>query len=311
MKLLGHHIQPWFCAAGLVLGSAAWGAQPAQAPSAAPHRQFWRLSLYTWVKLVPREAGAPANDQPVALEAGTLAAQLGSLAMPGPAGEEPLFTRDEAVKLSTPLGQAFAAAGPDEDVLLVSTNRRGGESLMKLPRAVTMRLFWRENALQVIVHDTRFQFLDRDEQPVFTFGSRTVPGAAQVHAAGAANLRADWLALQRPMPVPMPMPAAPVTVQAPATTVAVQAPATPVAVQAPATPVAVQAPAAPVAAQAPATPATAQAPAASPAPPHPVRDAAFFEQQEQRLRALKHLRDEGLVSEEEFRKKRQAILDEL
>jgi len=282
MKLLGHHIQPWFCAAVLVLGSAAWGAQPAQAPSAAPHRQFWRLSLYTWVKLVPREAGAPANDQPVALEAGTLAVQLGSLAMPGPAGEEPLFTRDEAVKLSTPLGQAFAAAGPDEDLLLVSTNRRGGESLMKLPRAVTMRLFWRENALQVIVHDTRFQFLDRDEQPVFTFGSRTVPGAAQVHAAGAANLRADWLALQRPMPVPVP--AAPVTVQAPA---------------------------APVAVQAPATPATAQAPAASPAPPHPVRDAAFFEQQEQRLRALKHLRDEGLVSEEEFRKKRQAILDEL
>jgi hypothetical protein len=46
-----------------------------------------------------------------------------------------------------------------------------------------------------------------------------------------------------------------------------------------------------------------------PAPPRPARDPAFYEQQEQRLRALKHLRDEGLVSEDEYQKKRQAILD--
>jgi hypothetical protein len=45
--------------------------------------------------------------------------------------------------------------------------------------------------------------------------------------------------------------------------------------------------------------------------PGPARDPAFFEQQEQRLRGLKHLRDENLVTEEEYQKKRLAILDEL
>jgi hypothetical protein len=48
----------------------------------------------------------------------------------------------------------------------------------------------------------------------------------------------------------------------------------------------------------------------SSAPPRP-RDAAFFEEQEYRLRALKRLRDIGLISEEEYLQKRREVLGQL
>ena len=57
------------------------------------------------------------------------------------------------------------------------------------------------------------------------------------------------------------------------------------------------------------------APAAPVAPlveaPAKPRDAAFFEEQEQRLRSLKRLRDANLISEEEYQAKRRQILGTL
>ncbi|MCV4785369.1 SHOCT domain-containing protein, partial [Escherichia coli] len=41
------------------------------------------------------------------------------------------------------------------------------------------------------------------------------------------------------------------------------------------------------------------------------RDAHFYEEQEQRLQALKRLRERDLISEEEYRAKRKEILDAL
>jgi cytochrome c-type biogenesis protein CcmH/NrfG len=41
----------------------------------------------------------------------------------------------------------------------------------------------------------------------------------------------------------------------------------------------------------------------------PKRDEAFYEEQEQRLRTLKRLRDSGLITEEEYQRKRREILD--
>ncbi len=57
----------------------------------------------------------------------------------------------------------------------------------------------------------------------------------------------------------------------------------------------------------------AVAPAAAVAPPaaQRPRDAAFFEEQENRLRTLKRLRDNGLISEEEYQAKRREVLDKL
>jgi hypothetical protein len=53
----------------------------------------------------------------------------------------------------------------------------------------------------------------------------------------------------------------------------------------------------------------APVPAAAPAPP--VRDAAFYAAQTERLRALKKLRDEHLITEAEYQAKREAILKTL
>lgn len=63
-------------------------------------------------------------------------------------------------------------------------------------------------------------------------------------------------------------------------------------------------------AAAPGTPAAPVAAASAPAAPRP-RDAAFFEEQELRLRALKRLRDGGLISEDEYQQKRREILEKL
>jgi ABC-type phosphonate transport system ATPase subunit len=41
------------------------------------------------------------------------------------------------------------------------------------------------------------------------------------------------------------------------------------------------------------------------------RDAAFFEEQELRLRTLKRLRDNGLITEEEYQQKRREVLERL
>jgi hypothetical protein len=51
--------------------------------------------------------------------------------------------------------------------------------------------------------------------------------------------------------------------------------------------------------------------AAAPAVPAPPRDAAFFEEQEARLRTLKRLRDSGLISEDEYQQKKREVLSTL
>ena len=47
----------------------AAAAPMAAAPAAAP-RQEWKVAGFTWVKLVPREAGSPPNDHPAATRQG-------------------------------------------------------------------------------------------------------------------------------------------------------------------------------------------------------------------------------------------------
>jgi hypothetical protein len=54
--------------------------------------------------------------------------------------------------------------------------------------------------------------------------------------------------------------------------------------------------------------------AAAPNPSPPARaprDAAFFEEQELRLRSLQRLRERGLLTEEEYQRKRREIIDAL
>lgn len=287
----------WACALACALplfaaapAHAAWldslfgKSDTANAPagSAASSKQRnWRIGEFTSLQLAPREAGTPPNDQPAQISGDALRRQL-ALVRFGDGAGRPLFAADELGELVEPLVQALSVAGPGDDLLLVSSSRRDGGILMP-PTAVTARLFVQGGALQVIVHDARFDFYDKyrgtSVAPTFVPGSRTAATSTAIRSEGAANRRGDWLAI--PMgagaaAAPPPPPPPPVGLAAPA------------------------------AAGLAATPA---APAAAPAPrPLSPREPGFAEDVEQRLLLLKRLRDKGLISEPEYEQKRAEIL---
>ena len=251
---------------------------PTAVGAAGADRTQWNLSSFSWVKRVPAEPGAPVNAQPVSVTAEALQSALASVQVKDEGKIIPLFGKDELKDLSTALSEALALAQPGEDLILLSTSRHSGgfmAGLLERATALTARLFVRDGALNLIVHDARLDFMDRylvdSLQPAFVYGSRKPASAALLQAPRAANLRGDWLALSlAATPVPAP---APVAVAAPV---------------------------------------LAPAPAVPPKPaPEPAQDAAFREAQIQRLRTLKRLREENLLSEAEYQERREAILKTL
>lgn len=299
MELFGHRVRPLLCLgalAFLAMGPGGPCALQAQAVKAKGHRKEWQLTEFTWVKLVPKEDGAAANDQPATVGFETLAAQLEGVRVVLADREEPLFGKDELNDLRKPLSQALAEAGPEEDLLLVSTSRRGANILHE-PVAITARLFWKDDGLNLILHDARFPFFASyrvtGHRPDFVFGSRTAAGEVQLQCPGARSDRADWLVLPLP-PAPAPQPA-PVP------------PPPPVPRPVPAPQPAPAPQPVPAAAAAPAPGAPAEPAASAPGP----RDEAFYTGREQRLRGLKRLRDEDLITEEEFQQKRREIMKDL
>lgn len=120
---------------------------------------------------------------------------------------------------------------------------------------------------------------------------------------------------------PAPAATAPAAVTAPRATAGAPAAAAAAPAPAPTAPSPQPTPSpAPVAAPVPAAPNAAPAPAPAAAPPaagaarpaaRAPRDAAFYEEQESRLRALRRLRDADLITEAEFQRKRKEIIDAL
>lgn len=253
-------------------------------------RRIWRIGEFTTVERVPIEASAAPNQHPVRVTAEALRWQLGGIRTTVDGKNMALFAGDEINDLAEPLSQAFAAAGPGDDVVLISSSRRGASFLTNVT-AVTARLFVQDGGLQLIVSEVRQEFV-RDyiasrSEPKFVYGSRLKASKANVTHSSATSPRADWLVLGTGLPGAAPA----------ATVPAVASPA----VAAPAAPTAV----APVAAGArPAVPAAA--PAAAAPTLEPLQTEA-----EHRLATLKRLRDRGLISEEEFQEKRKDVLKQL
>jgi hypothetical protein len=245
-----------------------------------PDRTQWKLSSFTWVTRVAAEPGAALNAHPASLSDAAITAALGPVLAKVEGRTVPLFAKDELAGLVKALREAFALARPGEDLILLSSNRRGG-LFLEVPQGLTARLFMREGALNLIVHDARLAFMDRylaeNTVPKFQYGSRQTASAESLQAPGATRLRPDWLAL-------------------------------PLTAASAATPAAAPAAEAPAAAQ---TATQAAVPTAAPAPAANTRDAAFYEAQTQRLKALKKLRDENLLTEAEYQEKREAILKTL
>lgn len=256
------------------------GGKKANDPRADKERH-WQIDEFTAVRVVPQEAAAPANQHPAIVNAGSLRAQLAGVEAVLRRGAEPLFDGAELDQLVPVLVKALAVAGPSEDIQLLSTARRGGGAL-PAPMAVTGRLFVQGDALQLIVHDARLDFVMNSRMsrtaPKFEYGSRSRAGADTLRSAAGAGKRSDWVSF------PMSNLTGPGVVGV--TTAA------PVA----ATPAPAIAPAAPL------------PPAAAPLPGSP---AAVADEAEQRLTTLKRLRDKGLITEEEYQQKRREVLQKL
>lgn len=296
-------------AALLLAGAAFMAAAPAQAgvfdtlfgrstatptdgsaATSSPGRRQWLLAEFTELRLQPRESGAAANEHPQAIGAAQIRNWLQGISLQRGNQREPLFGADELSSLPPVIADALAVATPQDDLLLLSTSRREG-GLLGTPYGLTARLFVQGGALQLIVHDARLDFYNEYRGarilPEFRFGSRSAAGTVMISSVEATAQRGDWLAFAL---APKAAGAAPV------------APGM----------------AAPAAAPAPAPAAPAPrgvAPSAPPTPPAvatpPSRDARFYDEQEQRLRSLKRLRDQNLITEEEYQSKRKEILQSL
>lgn len=238
-------------ALALMMVSGAWPALAA--PPEAP--RAWNISTYSWVRRSPAEKGAPANGQPLRVEAEVLVQALGTVRVLTGSVEEPLFTPSEAADLGKILAGALAVAKPDEDLELMSTAKRD-PGMFGLALSVAARLFARDGKLNLIVRDGRmdwaYGYSLNLRMPPFDYGSRAAAGTAVLKAAGAEARRSDWLIL--------PLPAkAPAAVSQPAS------------------------------------------PQATPRPPS----------LEDRLRSLRQLRDQNLISEEDYAKKKEELLKAL
>ena len=267
------------CAAlaiGLVVApTAASAAEPAD--KKASRLRTWEIGEFTTIRLAPKEAGAPDNDHPVTLNAEGLRAQLGTVQATVRGKTEALFGVDELQELVRPLTEALSVATPGQDVLLLSTSRRDA-GFLGTPYGITARIFVQGAALHLVVHDVRKDFVNvyrgTKVLPTFVYGSLSAAGADAILSATATSRRSDWLAFSLNAPVPAIAPAAPPALL----------------------------PAAPPAAKAELPAATA--PARSP-------DAGFYDAQAERLKGLKRLREQGLISEEEYQQKRREILQTL
>jgi Short C-terminal domain len=254
------------------------GSNNGENTAANTRQRIWPVREFTTVALVSREAGASENEQPAQVQASALKQQLARVQTIVKNTRQPLFAGDELADVVGPLTQALASARPGDDIVLSSSSRREG-GFLNAPTAVTARLFVQGGSLQLIVHDSRFDFYDtyRGTQaaPRFTYGSRDSPGTAILQGDdGATARRADWLS------IPLS---------------ALQSAASPMA----------QSPEPPVAAPS-GTPPRPQAATAAPRRP---LDANSADDIERRLETLKRLREKGLISEDEYRQKRKEILD--
>ncbi len=258
------------------LGAAFGLASLVLTAQVSPKQGMWDLGTYSWVKRVPREKGAPDNAHPVTVTPETLRALLGGLSFPGEEGPEALFEDGELRGLLKALTEAFSVAEPGEDLVLLSSSRRG-HGFLSPQLGLTARLFVREGNLHFLVRDARLDFMPQaralGSRPAFTYGARAKAGTVKLTAPQGTLVRPDWVAF----PLPVAAPAAPA---APAPAVAPAAAPTP-------------------------APAAAPAPAPTPAP---ARSEAWYREREEKLRSLKRLRDENLISEAEYQQKRAEIL---
>jgi hypothetical protein len=181
-----------------VAAQSAAAPLPMESAPAKPGKRSWSIREFTSIQLVRREPGSTANQHPSAIAPAVIGQQLAAIQFVSGSVAQRLFSSDEVAELAAPLSQAIASAGPDDDLVLLSTSRRG-EGFLSPPTGVTARLFVRDGLLQVLVNDTRLDFINKyrgtNIEPEFAFGSRAKAGSAVIQSAEGRSIRPDWLAL--------------------------------------------------------------------------------------------------------------------
>jgi hypothetical protein len=260
-----------------LFGSGKTEAKQADAVSPSSlKRRSWRIGDFVEVRLSPSEPGSDANAHPATLNAEALRQMLAAVRTTATGSDQALFATSELDDLLEPLQEAFLAAGPKDDVMVLSSHRRSG-GILSAPTAVTARLFIQATNLNLVVNDARFEFFHKyrgtGRPPEFIFGSRALASSqAALQRPGAVSRRADWLEIPLKSGDALAAPAAQLT--------------------------------APQAAAAPAVPITQAV--------VPARAATETSDEfERRLSTLKRLRDKGLISEDEYQEKRKLVMQRL
>ncbi|HUN94380.1 MAG TPA: SHOCT domain-containing protein [Burkholderiaceae bacterium] len=244
-----------------------------------------------YVRIEPREPSSAPNQFPYVVDPAALRAQLAALRVPSDK-DKPLFLDAELDEIVAPLARALAKASADQDVCFAVSGRHGNYGMLT-PRSVTtarvLRVDDRLNLVFGLVHhDWDSQYHANGIVLPFEPGHRGAPAKYEPAVAIAPELgashRSDWIVLAPPTAV----------VQAPA-------PAKPAAAAAPA---------------ATAAPGPAMAPAAAPPPAPPPAatsegDKRNYSIVSERLRTLKKLLDDGLISSQEYEAKKREILEQL
>jgi hypothetical protein len=251
---------------------------------------IWEDGSNDWVRLEPRDdPSAPVNDHPAQLSAVVITSALAAILVKEDDQSEAIFTPDETQLLGDLLSRALAQAGADQDVTFRSTGTRSlGGKILKGVSINSGRVFQQGGKLNVIFGDvhakakkkTVYGQWDQD----FTKPRPASRAKAAKHdwalvAPPGAELqqsRDDWLVFNSAQL---------------AATAAAAAPAPPAAASA----------APPVAGTRPAAPAAAT-------PPMPAAGLSPEADMERRLRALKDLHDQGLITDEAYKAKVEEIL---
>jgi hypothetical protein len=178
---------------------------------------------------------------------------------------------EELADLAPAISKALAAASPADDVLLLSTSRRE-TGFLSVPLSVTARLFMQDSALNVVINDVRLDALSAWR------AARVLPTLrfGSRTTASAAALRGKAAAPRRTDWLAIDV-------------TAVDA----------------------VSTRAAATPSPPRATGDENKLADRPRDAGYFDAQAQRLKGLLGLREQGLISEDEYQRKRGEILQAL
>lgn len=232
-----------------------------------------------YVRLDPIEPGAPSNSHPFAVSAAQLTRLLADVKVSGAASADkaPVFSREELETIAAPLASALSKAGPNQDVTFAVTARRGIFGSFSAKDITTGRLFVREDSLNLI-----FGLIQQRLNPEM-LGYSHVPDIIPGTRARRIDLKfgqiepgSGHLQERRGDWLVFNRSAIPATIATPAT---------------------------------PAPPAAAGK-SGGEALPAPTVDSKIQEI-ENRLRVLDALKERGVITEQEYRERRRAVLEQL